>query len=69
METIILRGDSKVSSRLLLKITRQLNFTAKSLSSEEVEEIRIAISIYKGLKSGLLNNKETQDFLLQLKHV
>lgn len=69
METIILRGDSKINSKLLLKLARQLNFTAKSLSTEEVEEIGIAISIDKGLKSGLLNKNETQDFLLQLKHV
>ena len=69
METIILRGDSKINSKLLLKLARQLNFSAKKLSSEELDEIGIAISIDKGLKSGLLNNKETQDFLQQLKHV
>lgn len=69
METIILRGDSKINSKLLLKLARQLNFSAKTLSSEEVEEIGIAISIDKGLKSGLLNNNEAQEFLLQLKHV
>ena len=69
METIILRGDSKINSKLLLKLARQLNFSAKSLSSEEVEEIGIAISIDKGMKSGLLNKTETQDFLLQLKNV
>lgn len=69
METIILRGDSKVNSKLLLKLARQLSFSAKALSSEEVEEIGIEISIDKGLKSGLLNKNEIQDFLSQLKHV
>ena len=67
METIILRGDSKMNSRLLLKLARQLNFSAKSLSTTEVEDLGIAISIDEGLKSGLLNEKEKQDFLTALK--
>jgi hypothetical protein len=52
---------------LLLKLAKQLNFSAKKLSAEEVEEIGIAISIDKGLKSGLLNDKEKQDFFSLLK--
>lgn len=67
METIILRGDSKINSKLLLKLAKQLNFTAKKLSSDEVEEIGIAISIDKGLKSGLLNDQEKEDFMTLLK--
>jgi len=67
METIILRGDSKINSRLLLKLAKQLNFTAKKISSGEAEEIAIAISIGQGLKSGLLNEQEKQDFLTLLK--
>jgi len=69
METIILRGDSKINSRLLLKLAKQLNFTAKKISPDEAEEIGIAISIDKGLKTGLLNEKEKQDFLTSLKQV
>ncbi|MFZ4707307.1 MAG: hypothetical protein ACOYMF_14975 [Bacteroidales bacterium] len=67
METIILRGDSKINSKLLLKLAKQLNFSAKYLSTEEVEEIGIALSIDKGLKTGLLNEDEKQDFLTHLK--
>ncbi len=66
METIILTGDSKVNSRLLLKLAKQLNFSAKKLSPDELEEIGIAISIDRGLKTGLLNQKEKQDFLNSL---
>jgi hypothetical protein len=66
METIILRGNSKSNSKLLLKLAKQLNFSAKALSNEEVEEMGIAISIEDGLKSGLLNEKEKHDFLNQL---
>jgi len=62
METILLRGDSKINSRLILKLAKQLNFSAKKLSPEEIEEIGIAISIDKGLKSGTLNESEKQDF-------
>jgi|BarGraNGADG00211_3_1021988.scaffolds.fasta_scaffold83005_1 hypothetical protein len=69
METIILRGDSKTNSRLLLKLAKQLNFSAKKLSPIEVEEIGIAISIDNGLKSGLLNDQEKQNFLSLLKQV
>jgi hypothetical protein len=67
METIILRGDSKVNSRLLLKLAKQLNFSAKKLSSSEAEEFGIAISIEDGLKSGILNETEKLDFLSFLK--
>ena len=67
METIILRGDSKTNSRLLLKLARQLNFSAKALSPSEVEDLGLAISIDEGLKTGLLNEKEQQDFLKDLK--
>ena len=67
METIILRGDSKVNSKLLLKLAKQLNFSAKKLSADETEEIGITISIKKGLKSGLLNEEEKQNFLNSLK--
>jgi len=63
METIILRGDSKINSRLLLKLAKQLNFSAKKLSDEQAEEIGIAISIDKGLSTGLLNEEEKNDFL------
>jgi len=67
METIILRGDSKINSRLILKLAKQLNFSAKKLSAEQAEEIGIAISIDKGLNTGLLNEEEKNDFLNRLK--
>lgn len=63
METIILRSNSKKNSGLLLKLAKQLDFSGKKLSPEETEEIGIAISIEKGLKSGLINDKEKNDFL------
>ena len=69
METIILRGDSKINSRLILRLAKQLNFSAKKLSPEQAEEIGIGISIDEGTKSGLLNEKEQQDFLSRLKRV
>ena len=67
LETIILRGDSKINSRLILKLAKQLNFSAKKLSAEQAEEIGIAISIDKGLNTGLLNEEEKNDFLNRLK--
>jgi len=67
METIILRGDSKINSRLILKLAKQLNFSAKKLSAEQAEEIGIAISIDNGLSTGLLNENEKNDFLNRLK--
>ena len=67
METLILKGDSKVNSRLLLKLAKQLNFSAMKISSGELEEIGIAISIDEGMKTGILNEKEKQNFLDSLK--
>ncbi len=68
METIILRGQSKINSSLILKLAKQLNFSAKKLSIEEVEDTGIAISIAEGLNTGLLIENEKQDFLKFLKH-
>jgi hypothetical protein len=68
METILLRGDSKANSRLLLKLAKQLNFSARKLSPAEVEEFGMALSIEEGIKSGVLNENEKQDFLKLLKH-
>ena len=68
METILLRGDSKANSRLLLKLAKQLNFSARKLSPAEVEEFGMALSIEEGIKSGVLNESEKQDFLKLLKH-
>lgn len=51
---------------LLLKLAKQLNFSAKQISSEELEELGIAISIDNGLKTGLLNDIEKQKFLTNL---
>jgi len=63
METILLRGDSKANSRLLLKLAKQLNFSARKLSPAEFEEFSLALSIDEGIKSGLLNENEKQNFM------
>jgi hypothetical protein len=68
METTLLRGDSKANSRLLLKLAKQLNFSARKLSPAEVEEFGMALSIEEGIKSRVLNESEKQDFLKLLKH-
>jgi hypothetical protein len=67
METIILRGHSKVNSSLILKFAKQLNFSAKRISLDEVEETAIALSIAEGIESGILSEKEKQEFLMLLK--
>lgn len=69
METILLRGDSKANSKLLLKLAKQLNFTARKLAPAEVEEFSLQLSIDEGIKSGLLNENEKQEFLTLLKQV
>jgi len=67
METIILRGHSKVNSSLILKLAKQLSFSAKKISLDEMEDTAIAISIADGIDSGVLNEKGKQDFLFLLK--
>lgn len=66
METIILRGHSKTNARLLLQLADKLQFSGKTLSASEEEELGIAISIHEGLQSGLLSEKEKKDFLMSL---
>jgi len=63
MDAIILQGGSKSSTRLLLELARKLNFKARMLSSEEVEEMGLLISIREGLDSGLLDENEKESFL------
>jgi hypothetical protein len=67
MEAIIIHGESKSNSRLLIELARKLNFKVKKLSLAEIEDIGMAISINEGLQSGLLNEKEKEEFLRKLK--
>jgi hypothetical protein len=66
METIILRGKSKSNARLLLELANKLQFSVKSLSESEMEDLGIAISVDEGIKSGLISEKEKQNFLKSL---
>ena len=66
METIILRGKSKSNARLLIELADKLQFSAKSLSEPEKQDLGIAISIDEGIKSGLLSEEEKKDFLKSL---
>ncbi|TVR44847.1 MAG: hypothetical protein EA394_00040 [Bacteroidia bacterium] len=63
MEAIILQGGSKSNSKLLMELARKLNFKARKLSSEEMEEMGIILSIQQGLSTGLLNETEKAGFL------
>jgi hypothetical protein len=66
METIILRGQSKSNARLLLELANKLQFSAKTLTATEEEELGIAISINEGIQSGLLSENEKKEFLKSL---
>ncbi len=63
MEAIILKGESKSNMRLIMELARKLNFKAKKLSPNEIEELGLVLSINDGLQSGLLNEDEKQSFL------
>ena len=67
MEAIIVQGESKSNSRLLIELARKLNFKVKKLTSAEMEDLGMVISINEGLQSGLLDEKEKKDFLHSLK--
>lgn len=68
METIILQGESKSDLHLLLELAKKLNFKARKLSRTEIEDMSLSISINEGIKSGLLDEKEKQFFLNNLKN-
>jgi hypothetical protein len=67
METILLSGESKENTRLLMQLAKQLKFTARKLSSDEIEEMGILISIKEGVASGLLDDSQKLEFLESLK--
>jgi len=67
METIILRGESKENTNLLLKLAKKLNINARKLSMEETEDIGIMLSINDGMKTGLLDDEEKSTFIRNLK--
>ena len=66
MGTIILRGDSRENTNLLLQLAKKLNMSARKLSVEETEEIGMLLSINEGLESGLLKEDEKVAFLKSL---
>lgn len=67
METIIIQGDSKSNSKLLIELARKLNFKVRKLSPSEMEELGMVKSIKKGVKSGTLTEQEKNEFLQSLK--
>jgi len=67
METIILRGDSPSSAKLILELAKKLNFSAHKISNADAEELGISYSIEEGLESGMLAEEEKQDFIRSLK--
>ena len=62
MEAIILQGGTKSNIRLILELARKLDFKARKLSLEEMEDLGIALSISEGVQSGYLDEKEAADF-------
>ena len=66
METIILRGESKEDTGLLLKLARKLNIGVRKLTSEETEQMGMILSINEGIRSGLLNEDEKTEFIQNL---
>jgi hypothetical protein len=66
METLILRGHSETKAKLILKLAKELDFSAKKLTSNEAEEIGIALSIDEGIKSGFLSIHEKTKFIKEL---
>ncbi|MFW5755289.1 MAG: hypothetical protein ACOCWK_01730 [Tangfeifania sp.] len=66
METLIIQGKSASKAKLLMKLAKEFDFSAKKLNSEEIEDIGLAISIEEGVDSGLLSESEKKDFLDKL---
>ncbi len=66
METIIIQGESSSKASLIMQLAKEFNFKAKKLTSAEMEDIGIALSIQEGINSGLLNKSEKDDFLKKL---
>lgn len=67
MESIIIQGDSKSNSKLLIELARKLNFKVRKLSPSEMEELGMVKSIKEGVKSGTLTEQEKNEFLQGLK--
>ena len=61
MEAIILQGGTKSNIRLILELAKKLDFKARKLSLEEMEDPGIALSISEGVQSGYLDEKENTD--------
>jgi len=66
METIILRGESKEDTGLLLKLARKLNLGVRKLTLEETEQMGMILSINEGIRSGLLDEDEKTEFIQNL---
>ena len=67
METIILQGASKANTRLMMQLAKRLKFKARKLTSEDIEDTGILISINEGLKSGFLDEHQKYEFIENLK--
>ena len=63
---IIVRGETKEETGLLLKLARKLNIGVRKLTSEETEQMGMILSINEGIRSGLLDEDEKTEFIKNL---
>ena len=66
METLIIQGNSASKAKLLMKLAKEFDFSAKKLNSEEIEDLGLALSIEEGINEGLLSESEKKEFLKKL---
>lgn len=52
MEAVVVETKSKKKTALLLKLSEELGLRSKKISAAAIEELFLAQSIKKGLKSG-----------------
>ncbi len=67
MEAILLRSDSKTKTKLMLQLAKQLNIRTSKLTSEELEDLGLILSIEEGLESGLVAEDEAVEFVKKIK--
>jgi len=66
METLIIQGNSASKAKLLMKLAKEFDFSAKKLSTEEIEDLGLALSIEEGINEGILSEPEKKEFLKKL---
>jgi transcriptional/translational regulatory protein YebC/TACO1 len=58
METVVIKAHTKSDARFFLNLAKRIGAATKTINTEEIEDIRLATLIERGLTTGSVSRNE-----------